>query len=136
MKLSKNFTLEELIHSSTANAKGIRNYPSPMEIENLRRLCVEVLQPIRDRYGKPIYINSGYRNPQLNRLVGGSQSSQHCRGQAADIDTNNNKELWELIVSMIRSGEIVVSQLIDERNLAWIHVALYTGNKKNQILKL
>lgn len=107
-----------------------------MEIENLRKLCVEVLQPIRDKYGKPIYINSGYRNPQLNRLVGGSQSSQHCKGQAADIDTNNNKELWNLIVDMIKKGEIVVSQLIDEKNLAWIHVALYTGNKKNHILKL
>lgn len=136
MQLTKNFSLEELIQSSTANAKGIRNYPSPMEIENLRKLCVEVLQPIRDKYGKPIYINSGYRNPQLNRLVGGSQSSQHCKGQAADIDTNNNKELWNLIVDMIKNKEIVVSQLIDEKNLAWIHVALYTGNKKNHILKL
>lgn len=106
-----------------------------MEIENLRRLCIEVLQPIRDRYGKPIYINSGYRNPQLNRMVGGSQSSQHCKGQAADIDTNNNKELWTLIVDMIKKGEITVGQLIDESNLAWIHISLpYT--KKNQILKL
>lgn len=136
MKLSKNFTLEELIHSSTADARGINNYPDYQSIQNLKKLCTDILQPIRDKYGKPIYINSGYRNPQLNRLVGGSQSSQHCKGQAADIDTNNNKELWQLIVSMIRSGEIVVSQLIDEKNLAWIHVGLYTGSKRNQILKL
>lgn len=136
MKLSKNFTLEELTHSSTADAKGIVNYPDNQSIKNLKKLCNDVLQPIRDKYGKPIYINSGYRNPQLNRVVGGSQSSQHCRGEAADIDTNNNKELWNLIVDMIENKEIVVSQLIDEKNLAWIHIALYTGNKKNQILKL
>ena len=140
MKLSKNFTLEELIYSSTANAKGIRNYPSPMEIENLRRLCVEVLQPIRDKYGKPIYINSGYRNPALNRAVKGSQTSQHLTGSAADVDVANNRELWDVIVSLIRSGRITVGQLIWEKgnNIApdWIHISLPTQFKKNQILKL
>lgn len=136
MQLSKNFTLEELIHSSTANARGIYNYPSPKEIENLRKLCVTILQPIRDKWGKPIYINSGYRNPQLNRTVKGSQTSQHLTGAAADIDTNNNKALWNLIVSMIKSGEIACGQLIDEKNLAWIHISLPTPYKKNQIFKL
>lgn len=135
MKLSKNFTLEELIHSSTADAKGIRNYPDQKAQENLKKLCIDILQPIRDKYGKPIYINSGYRNPELNRVLNGSQSSQHCKGEAADIDTNNNKELWNLIVQMIKNGELTVGQLIDESNLAWIHISLpYT--KKNQILKL
>ena len=135
MKLSKNFSLEELIHSSTADAKGIRNYPDQKAQENLKKLCIDILQPIRDKYGKPIYINSGYRNPELNRVLNGSQSSQHCKGEAADIDTNNNKELWNLIVQMIKNGELTVGQLIDESNLAWIHISLpYT--KKNQILKL
>lgn len=140
MKLSKNFTLEELIYSSTADAKGIRNYPSPKEIENLRRLCNEVLQPIRNRYGKPIYITSSYRNPALNRAVNGSQTSQHLTGSAADIDVANNKELWDVIVKMIENGEITVGQLIWERgnNIApdWIHISLPTPYKKNQILKL
>lgn len=136
MKLSKNFSLEELIHSSTADARGIVNYPDNQSIQNLKKLCNDVLQPIRDKYGKPIYINSGYRNPQLNRLVGGSQSSQHLTGSAADIDTNNNRELWDVIVKMIEKGEITVGQLLDEKNLAWIHISLPTSYKKNQILKL
>lgn len=136
MKLSKNFTLEELIHSSTADAKGIVNYPDNQSIKNLKKLCNDVLQPIRDKYGKPIYITSGYRNPALNRAVNGSQTSQHLTGSAADIDVANNKELWDVIVKMIENGEITVGQLIDEKKLSWIHISLPTPYKKNQILKL
>lgn len=139
MKLSKSFTLEEMCYSSTANARGLQNYPDSKAQENLKKLCVDILQPIRDKYGKPIYINSGYRNPQLNRVVGGSQSSQHITGSAADIDTNNNRELWDMIVKMIKSNEITVGQLIWEKGDSnapdWIHISLpYT--KVNQILKL
>jgi uncharacterized protein YcbK (DUF882 family) len=139
MRLSKNFTLEEMSYSSTADAKGISNYPDQKAQENLKKLCKDILQPIRDKFGKAIYINSGYRNPQLNRLLGGSQSSQHITGAAADIDCNENKKLWDLIVSMINSGEITVGQLIWEKGNSmapdWIHISLpYT--KVNQILKL
>lgn len=136
MKLSKNFTLEELIYSSTADAKGIVNYPDNQSIKNLKKLCNDVLQPIRDKYGKPIYITSGYRNPALNRAVNGSQTSQHLTGSAADIDVANNRELWDVIVKMIENGEITVGQLIDEKKLSWIHISLPTPYKKNQILKL
>lgn len=136
MKLSKNFTLEELIYSSTADARGIHNYPDNQSINNLKKLCIEILQPIRDKYGKPIYINSGYRNPALNRAMKGSQTSQHLTGSAADIDVANNKELWDVIVKMIENGEITVGQLIDEKKLSWIHISLPTPYKKNQILKL
>lgn len=139
MKLSKNFTLEEMCYSSTANARGLQNYPSQKAIDNLQKLCVEVLQPIRDKYGKAIFVNSGYRNPELNRVVGGSQSSQHITGCAADIDSSDNAKLWDMIIKMINVGEITVGQLIWEKGDSmapdWIHISLpYT--KKNQILKL
>lgn len=140
MKLSRNFSLEELTHSSTADARGIVNYPDNQSIQNLKKLCNDVLQPIRDKYGKPIYITSGYRNPALNRAVDGSQTSQHLTGSAVDIDVANNRELWDVIVSMIRSGEITVGQLIWEKGNSiapsWIHISLPTPYKKNQILKL
>ena len=86
MKLSENFTLEELIHSNTAERMGIDNVPKDEKVvENLRSLCLEVLQPLRDYVGAPVHINSGYRCPELNMTVGGVKNSQHCRGEAADI---------------------------------------------------
>ena len=86
MKLSENFTLEELIHSNTAERMGIDNVPKDEKVvENLRSLCLEVLQPLRDYVGAPVHINSGYRCPELNMAVDGVKNSQHCRGEAADI---------------------------------------------------
>ena len=139
MKLSDNFTLEELIYSSTAEAKGINNKPNQDEIENLKNLCVNVLQPIRDKYGKAIYINSGYRCPILNRAVGGVPTSQHQSGMAADIsvhDYDENKKLFNMIVEMQKNGEIQFDQLIDESNYSWIHVSYDKNRLRNQVLKL
>ena len=105
------------------------------ELNNLTYLVKEILQPIRDKYGKPITVTSGYRCPSVNRMVGGSANSQHVKGQAADIKCEDNKELWNLIVEMIKEGDIVVGQLIDEKKLSWIHIS--TPDKKvNQILHL
>ena len=138
MKLSKNFTLNELIHSSTANYNKVDNTPGRLELENLKKLCHEILQPIRNKWGDSIFVNSGYRNPILNRLVGGSTSSQHLKGEAADITVGSkedNKRLFELIVEMIEKGEIKVGQLIDEKNYSWIHISL-PYKKVNQVLHL
>lgn len=142
MKISKNFTLEELIRSNTATRCGIDNTPSKEEAQNLIELVKKVLQPIRDKYGKPIYINSGYRCEELNRKVGGSKTSQHRTGCAADIEASkgNNTKLFYLIKDMIEKGEIEVGQLIWEygtkKNPNWIHVSLPMPHKKNQILYL
>lgn len=136
MNLSDNFTLEEMVRSTTAEARGIDNTPSQDEIENLKELAVNVLQPIRDRYGKPIYINSGYRCPSLNRAVGGVSNSQHKIGHAADIHSEDNKELWDLIVGMVNNKEIEVDQLIDESNLSWIHISYNKAKNRKQILRL
>lgn len=133
MRLSENFTLEELTSSATAHRLGISNLPSESEILNLSRLCSDILQPIRNKWGKPIIITSGYRSPGLNKAVGGVSSSQHIFGEAADIVTSNNRLLWKLIIEMIKNGEITVGQLINEKNLSWIHISL-PGHHLNQIL--
>lgn len=138
MKLSKNFTLNELTHSSTANYHKVDNTPGRLELDNLKKLCNEVLQPIRNKWGDFIFVTSGYRNPILNRLVGGSTTSQHILGQAVDITVgskSSNKRLFELIVEMIENGEIKVGQLIDEKNYSWIHISL-PYKKVNQVLHL
>ena len=97
MKLSKNFSLNELTYSSTANYHKVDNTPDRWALDNLKKLCNEVLQPIRDKWDDSIFINSGFRNPIVNRLVKGSTSSQHLKGQAADITVGSksrNKKLF------------------------------------------
>lgn len=94
IKLSKNFTYDEMIHSATAKRLNIDNTPNARELENLRVLCQTVLQPIRDKRGSAITVTSGYRCPKLNALVGGSKTSQHCFDQNTEILTNNG---WKKI---------------------------------------
>lgn len=140
-QLTKNFSLEELTASATAKAKKIDNTPTLQVRANLEKLCKEVLQPIRDKYGKAITVTSGYRSPKLNAAVGGVKTSQHMVGQAADIKCTGTSKayLFNLIKSMIEKKEIKVGQLIWEYGTKqepnWIHVSLpYT--KVNQILYL
>ena len=138
MNLSKNFSLNELIYSNSADCYNIENKPGRLELENLKKLCNEILQPIRDKFGKSIFVNSGYRSPKVNRLVGGSSSSQHIKGEASDITVGSkegNKKLFDLIVQMIEEKEITVGQLIDEKDYKWIHISL-PYRKVNQILHL
>ena len=96
----KYFTIKELIKSTTATAKKIDNIPTKEVEDNLTKLVDKVLDPLREAYGKPIKVNSGYRCPKLNRAVGGSATSQHVLGQAADItggSKSENKILFDLI---------------------------------------
>lgn len=141
MKLTENFTLEELIYSDTANKYKINNTPSIEVIQNLQRLCKEVLQPIRNEYGYPIIVTSGYRCKELNDKLKGSKTSQHLKGEAVDIKCNHTTkaQLFNLIKKMIDNKKIKVGQLIWEsgtvREPNWIHLSLpYT--KTNQILYL
>lgn len=138
MKLSKNFTLEELIRSNTANKYKINNKPNTDATAFLVELCEFILQPIRDKYGKPINITSGYRCSKLNKLVKGSSTSQHLFGQAADINNgvSENKIIFNIAKKLIEEGVITVGQLIDEKNYSWVHISLPTNKHKNQILHL
>jgi len=142
MKLSKNFSLEELTFSITANNHGINNTPNAEAKACLRRLAVDVLQPIRDAWGQPIVVTSGYRCPRLNKAVGGVANSQHVYGQAADIKAANpadNGKLFACIRKLVKDGRIKVGQLIWEygtrRNPRWVHVSLpRSGKANNQVL--
>jgi len=129
---SKYFTFEEMTRSDTAVKHGIKNIPNPEQFENLSNLVVKLLDPLRERFGKPITVNVAFRNKQVNKLVGGVPTSQHCKGEAADITSSDNKALFELI-----KKEFEYDQLIDEKNLSWIHASLKkTGKNRKQVLKL
>lgn len=134
MKKFKYFSIEELCRSTTADNKGIDNTPSPEIVEKLSALITNVLDPVRELYGGPIKVNSGYRCPALNKAVGGVATSQHQSGEAADITTGmigSNKALFDLI----RMSDIPYDQLINEKNGQWIHISFGPRNRK-QVLYL
>lgn len=131
----KYFTISELIYSSSY-WKVLWNKTTPEIEQNLTALVAAVLDPLRERYGKPINVNSGFRCKELNRLVKGAVNSQHMSGEAADIDTGSkteNKKLAKLIVQM----GLPFDQLIDEANYAWVHVSYKCrGVNRGQILRM
>ena len=131
MKLSKNFTLDEMTRSQTATRFGIDNTPSQDVINNLLYLCNNVLQPLRDAKGS-IKISSGYRSPKVNKKVGGSSSSLHCHGCAADID---NLDVLDILCYI--HYNLPYSELIMEYGLTgWCHVGLVKGRENEKSLKL
>lgn len=130
----KYFTLKELTRSATAEAKGIDNTPTPEVEKNLTLLVENVLDPLRKLSGKPITVNSGYRCPELNKAVGGSKTSDHVKGFAADI-TGGSKEENERLFNLIKYN-FNFKQLINEKNFSWVHVSYDPSNLKNQILNL
>lgn len=130
----KYFTFKETIQSDTAKSKGIDNIPDWEQIDALKTLIEAILDPLREWYGKPIYVNSGYRSEVLNKAVGGSKSSQHLLGQAVDIDTGSkaeNKKLFDYI-----KDNLEFDQLIDEKDLAWVHVSYNKNHNRKQVLYL
>lgn len=130
----KYFTIKELCKSSTATQKRIDNSPNQDIVNNLELLVDNVLDPLRERYGKPIIVNSGYRCPALNKAVKGSKTSSHMKGLAADITVGSpskNKILFNLIKDM----DLPYDQLIDESNYNWVHVS-YAQKPRKQILHL
>lgn len=135
MKLSNNFDLAEFVKSDTATRLGIDNTPTFQEVENIARLVVNVLQPLRNAYGKPITVNSGYRCPALNKAVGGSTTSSHMKGEAADI-TAGSKEENKVLFELVKKLNLSFDQLIDEKDFSWVHVSYRKGNNRNQILHL
>lgn len=131
------FALKEFLRSATAKRLGIDNTPSFEVVANLDLLRQNILDPLRHEWGYPIRVTSGYRCPELNAAVGGSKTSQHMKGQAADITTladtpEANRELFNLIVSL----KLPFDQLIDEYNYNWLHVSYTTGKPRGQILHL
>ena len=135
MKLSKNFALSEITHSNTAKRLGIDNEPTETHLQNMQHLVDNLLQPLRDAIG-PIRISSGYRNPSLNRAIGGSSSSQHCKGQALDIQFwQGGKMMNELIYEWILDSGLEFDQMINEFDFAWIHISLKIKDNRKQVLE-
>lgn len=131
----KYFTIAELCKSQKADKYGINNRCKLEHVENLTNLVNNVLDPIRVRWGMSIHVNSGYRCPDLNKVVGGASTSQHLKGEAADITTGSkegNKKLFELIQTL----DLPFDQLIDEKNYSWIHISHRKENNRRQVLHL
>ena len=131
----KYFTIEEMIKSSTATAKRIDNTPNQTVIDSLTKLIEAVLDPLREWYGKPIGVNSGYRCKALNKAVGSkAKNSQHLYGEAADI-TAGSKEENEKLFNYIKDN-LEFDQLINESNFSWVHVSYREGRLRKQVLAL
>lgn len=131
----KYFTIEELIRSATASARGIDNTPPTVAAVALRALTDNVLDPLREAWGRPITVSSGYRCPALNAAVGGARNSHHIRGMAADITTGNttdNRRLFQLVLDL----GLPFTQLIDERGFAWVHISYDPADLRHQVLKI
>ena len=130
MKLSEHLELSEVIRSESAKRNGISNMPTAEHIENFKILATKVFEPIREHFGVPIRISSGYRSAELNKCVNGSATSQHSSGEAIDIDQDQttiaNKQVFEYI-----KDNLSFDQLINEFNYAWVHVS-YKANGKQR----
>lgn len=137
MNLSKNFSLSELTKSETAIRKSIDNTPSDEALNNLTTLCNMVLQKVRNSHGV-VTITSGYRSPELNRAIGGSTTSDHCKGLAADFEVPglDNKELGKWIIDNLTFKQLILEFYTEGNpNSGWIHCSFEEGNNNNQVLR-
>lgn len=137
MKLTQNFSLSELTRSQTATRRGIENQPNDEQLANLVALCECVLQPIRDHFGKSVRISSGLRVPELNAAIGGSTTSDHCRGMAADIEVHpvDNLELARWIEgSGLAFRQLILEYYDGTPDSGWIHVSYDPADNKRQVL--
>ena len=132
----KYFKIREFTKSDVAKRNNINNSPSKREEQNIILLVDNILDPLREVYGKPIIVTSGFRCKRLNNIVGGSKKSQHCNGEAADIRSlldsrEENKKLFDLILEL----DLPFDQLINEYDYDWIHVS-YSSRNRKQILHI
>jgi len=134
MKLSDNFTLKEFTDSVTAINHGISNVPGAMHIASLRNLVTTVLQPSRDKLGMALFISSGYRSPALNQMIGGADNSQHTRGEAADVQCNDNAALFNYIRYNTNFDQLVWEFGSDDQP-QWVHVSCRIANNRGEVLK-
>ena len=142
MKLSKNFSLAEMTKSQTATRMGLNNSPSEDQTENLRLLCERVLQPVRDHFNQVVSISSGFRDPILSQKIGSSINSQHCKGEAADLEIFGipNNELADWIKENLMFDQLILEYFEPgQPNSGWIHVS-YTkeinSNRKEYLMAI
>jgi hypothetical protein len=138
MKLSEHFALAEFTRSESAKRHGVSNEPTPEHLENLKVLCEKVLEPIRTKFG-PLNISSGYRSKVLNHYIGGSLSSQHCEGKAADIDQDgmggaSNTEIFNYIKDNLDFDQMIW-EFGDNNKPDWVHVSYNEVKNRKQVLR-
>lgn len=138
MKLSPNLSLAEVTKSATAIKRGIVNAPTQEHLQNLKRVAEHVFQPIREHFGKPLAVSSGYRSEQLNALIGGSKTSQHSLGQALDLDADVYGGLTNAAVFHYIKDHLTFDQLIWEfgtdEEPAWVHVSYKAEGNRGEVL--
>ena len=139
MKLTENFSLNEMTKSQTAERKGIDNTPSTEHQENLKSLCEMILQPIRDHFGQVVSVSSGYRSPELCVAIGSSTKSQHASGCASDFEIFgvSNKELADYIDQNLDYDQLILEYWKgeDEPNSGWVHCSFNTQGNRKQYLR-
>ena len=138
MQLSTNLSLAEVTRSETAKRRGISNMPTAEHIENFKKLAINIFQPIREHFGKPIIISSGYRSAELNKAIGGSLSSQHSSGEAIDIDMDGtditNKQIFDYIKENLNFDQMI-AEFPKQGNPDWVHVSFAANrSQRKQIL--
>ena len=136
IRLSKNFALSEMVKSATAERLNVDNSPSDIHLVNLTHLAIRILQPVRDEFGV-ITINSGYRSPALNAKVGGSKTSQHCNGQAADFESFStpNPDLAKWIAKNLDFDQLILEFYDgDDPNSGWVHCSYNLMGNRRKIL--
>jgi len=139
MKLSDNLSLQEVTKSATAKRLGISNDPNAEHLENLRLTALNIFQPCREHFGKPIAVTSGYRSKALNTAIHGSLSSQHCKGQALDLDAQvygglTNKELFNYIKDNVDFDQLIW-EFGNDSEPDWVHVSYNGAMNRAEILK-
>jgi hypothetical protein len=136
MNITEHFSMRELTYSQTAIKNGIPNIPKdPQVAENLKTLCEKVLEPLREGMKCAIKISSGYRSPELNKLIGGAKASQHNIGQAVDIDLDGkNAEVFDYIANNLDFDQMIW-EFGDDTNPDWVHVSYNAAGNRKQLLK-
>jgi hypothetical protein len=137
MQLTKHFSLKEFTKSQTADRKGLDNTPPQDIIPKLSFLATQILEPLRERIQKPIIITSGYRSPELSLAIGSSQLSQHCKGEAVDIEAlgMSTLNLSEMIINHFEFDQVILEcYKKGDMNSGWVHVSLKSGDNRKEVL--
>jgi zinc D-Ala-D-Ala carboxypeptidase len=140
MKLSKYVSLAEATRSDTAKRKGIDNSPTAEHLENLKVICEEVFDKVREYFGVPLFISSGYRSAALNKAIGGSATSDHNLGRALDLDQDGhgngvtNADVFNYIKDHLEFDQLIAEGFNGAGDMNWVHVGYRKGENRKQIL--
>lgn len=138
MNISEHVSLKEATRSNTAKRLGIENMPDNETLITMQITAEHIFEPLRNKFNEPIYISSFYRSPELNKAIGGSTSSQHCKGEAIDIDDvyskASNADFFNYIKDKLEFDQLIW-EFGDDENPAWVHVSYNLGKNRMRVLK-